>query len=161
MQACIMDKELLDKPIINSLFSILRDEKRRKILNLLGRTGRAKITADNLANALKISRPAVEKHLKQMLEIKLIERSAETIPNLHFIYFVPEYSQDLVSDLNDCLETFINALEEEYTRRLEAEEQLFFAGRSSKEKYEAIKKDYDKILQKIQKITPSESDSSE
>ena len=155
-----MDKELLERPIINSLFSILRDEKRRKILNLLGRTGRAKMTADNLAKELKISRPAVEKHLKQMLEIKLIDRSAETIPNLHYIYFIPEHSQDLVSDLNDCLETFINALEEEYTQRLETEEQLFLLGRSSKEKYESIKKDHTKILQKIQKTNPNESDSS-
>jgi len=155
-----MDKELLERPIINSLFSILRDEKRRKILNLLGRTGRGKMTADNLAKELKISRPAVEKHLKQMLEIKLIERSAETIPNLHFIYFIPEHSQDLVSDLNDCLETFINALEEKYAQRLETEEQLFLLGGSSKEKYESIKKDYNKILQKIQKTKPNESDSS-
>jgi predicted transcriptional regulator len=152
---------LFDRPIISSLFSVLRDEKRRKILNLIGRTGMAKITADYLVNALKISRPAVEKHLKQMLEIKLIDRSAETIPNLHYIYYIPEYSQDLVSDLNDCLETFINTLKEEYSARLEKEEQLYLVGRSSKEKYETLKEEYDKILQKIQKTKPNESDSSE
>ena len=155
-----MDKELLDRPIINSLFSILRDEKRRKILNLLGRIGRAKMSADFLANALKISRPAVEKHLKQMLEIKLIERSAETIPNLHYIYYIPEHSQDLISDLNDCLETFLNSLEEEYSARFEKEEQLFLLGRSSKEKFESIKKDYEKIMQKVKKIMPNDSESS-
>ncbi|MHA1728618.1 MAG: winged helix-turn-helix domain-containing protein [Promethearchaeota archaeon] len=141
-----MDEKLPNNLIINSIYSILKDTKRRQIINLL--TDRD-FSADELTKKLKITRPGVEKHLKRMLKIGLIERKAETVPNLHYIYSLPDYSQDLLSDLTDCLDTFIDALKDCYSTRLEEEEQLFLLGRSSKQKYEAIKKVHDEIMHKI------------
>ena len=65
-----MNKEEKDFQIIDKIYSILRDSTRRKILTLLSNM---KLTADDLTKELAISRPAVEKHLKQMLDIGLIK----------------------------------------------------------------------------------------
>jgi len=83
--------EIFEKSVVNIIFSILKDKRRRRILSMLSRK---QLTADDITSSLKISRPAVEKHLKQMLEIGLIERIAETIPNLHFIYSPPDLQHD-------------------------------------------------------------------
>ncbi|MCG3225779.1 MAG: ArsR family transcriptional regulator [Candidatus Heimdallarchaeota archaeon] len=133
-------------PIIDTIYSIFRDATRRKILGLLSSI---KLTADELTKELKISRPAVEKHLKQMLEIGLIERKADTYPTLKYIYTIPEPGVDLISNVQDSIETFISSLMDEFTRRLENEEQMYLLGMSSKERYEAIKVSYTSILEKL------------
>ena len=133
-------------PIIDTIYSIFRDATRRKILRLLSSM---KLTADELTKELKISRPAVEKHLKQMLEIGLIERKADTYPTLKYIYTIPEPGLDLISNIQDSIETFISSLMDEFTRRLENEEQMYLLGMSSKERYEAIKESYTSILEKL------------
>jgi predicted transcriptional regulator len=133
-------------PIIDTIYSIFRDATRRKILKLLSSM---KLTADELTKELDISRPAVEKHLKQMLEIGLIERKADTYPTLKYIYTIPEPGIDLLSNIQDSIETFISSLFEEFTRRLENEEQMYLLGMSSKERYEAIKESYNSILEKL------------
>ena len=139
--------DLEDKlPIIDTIYSIFRDATRRKILRLLSSM---KLTADELTKELKISRPAVEKHLKQMLEIGLIERKADTYPTLKYIYTIPEPGVDLISNIQDSIETFISSLMDEFTRRLENEEQMYLLGMSSKERYEAIKVSYTSILKKL------------
>ena len=141
-----MNKEEKDFQIIDQIYSILRDATRRKILRLLSSM---KLTADELTKELKISRPAVEKHLKQMLEIGLIERKADTYPTLKYIYTIPEPGVDLISNIQDSIETFISSLMDEFTRRLENEEQMYLLGMSSKERYEAIKVSYTSILKKL------------
>jgi len=133
-------------PIIDTIYSIFRDATRRKILKLLSSM---KLTADELTKELDISRPAVEKHLKQMLEIGLIERKADTYPTLKYIYTIPEPGIDLISNVQDSIETFVSSLFEEFTRRLENEEQMYLLGMSSKERYEAIKESYNSILEKL------------
>jgi DNA-binding transcriptional ArsR family regulator len=139
--------EIFERTLTSLIFSIMRDEKRRKIMSMLGNK---KLTADEITSSLKISRPAVEKHLKLMLEIGLIERIAETIPNLHYIYSIPDYSLDLISDIYEGIENFIEFLKEDYINRLEREEQLFLIGMSSKEKYEAIRQKHEDILRKLE-----------
>ncbi len=136
----------VELPIIDTIYSIFRDATRRKILGLLSSM---KLTADELTKELKISRPAVEKHLKQMLEIGLIERKADTYPTLKYIYTIPEPGVDLISNVQDSIETFISSLMDEFTRRLENEEQMYLLGMSSKERYEAIKVSYTSILEKL------------
>ncbi|NPD87935.1 MAG: ArsR family transcriptional regulator [Asgard group archaeon] len=133
-------------PILDTIYSIFRDATRRKILRLLSSM---KLTADELTKELNISRPAVEKHLKQMLEIGLIERKADTYPTLKYIYTIPEPGVDLISNIQDSIETFIASLMDEFTRRLENEEQMYLLGMSSKERYEAIKVSYNSILDKL------------
>jgi predicted transcriptional regulator len=133
-------------PVVDVIYSIFRDASRRKILTLLSNM---KLTADELTKELQISRPAVEKHLKQMLDIGLIERKADTYPTLKYIYTVPEPGVDLISNVKDSIDQFITSLKEEYTRRLENEEQMYLLGMSSKERYKAIKESYTSILDKL------------
>ena len=136
-----------DSPVVDTIYSILRDSTRRTILKLLGNM---KLTADELTKELGISRPAVEKHLKQMLEIGLIERRADTYPTLKYVYTIPVPGIDLLSNVNDAIDTFITSLTEEYNRRLENEEQMYVLGMSSKDRYEAIKESYGSILEKLE-----------
>ncbi|TET80388.1 MAG: ArsR family transcriptional regulator [Candidatus Heimdallarchaeota archaeon] len=144
----ILDDSQKENPIVDVIYSIFRDGTRRKILTLLGNM---KLTADELTKELGISRPAVEKHLKQMLEIGLIERKADTYPTLKYIYTIPSPGLDLLSNVRDAIDTFVSSLREEYTRRLENEEQMYVLGMSSKDRYEAIKKSYSSILERLQK----------
>jgi len=137
-----------ESPIVDTIYSIFRDSTRRTILKLLSNM---KLTADELTKELNISRPAVEKHLKQMLEIGLIERKADTYPTLKYIYTIPVPGMDLLSNVGDAIDTFITTLREEYNRRLENEEQMYVLGMSSKERYEAIKESYGSIIDKLQK----------
>lgn len=143
----IIDDSQKENPIVDVIYSIFRDGTRRKILTLLGNM---KLTADELTKELGISRPAVEKHLKQMLEIGLIERKADTYPTLKYIYTIPSPGLDLLSNVKDAIDTFVSSLREEYTRRLENEEQMYVLGMSSKDRYEAIKKSYSSILERLQ-----------
>ena len=135
-----------ESPVVDVIYSIFRDGTRRKILSLLSNM---KLTADELTNELKISRPAVEKHLKQMLDIGLIERKADTYPTLKYIYTIPSPGIELLSNVKDSIDQFITSLRDEYTRRLENEEQMYLLGMSSKERYEAIKESYSSILEKL------------
>ena len=132
--------------IMDQIYSILRDGTRRKILGLLSNM---KLTADDLTKELEISRPAVEKHLKQMLEVGMIERIADTYPTLKYLYTIPEPTVDLVSNIHDSIEEFIASLKDDYNRRMENEEQLYLLGMSSKERYEAIKENFGSILEKL------------
>jgi predicted transcriptional regulator len=141
-----MDEKLPNNPIINSIYSILKDKNRRRIMNLLSERA---FSAKELTKRLKITRQGIEKHLKRMLRIGLIERRAENVPNLHYIYYLPEYTQELMTDLTDCLESFIEGLKEYYETRLEEEEQSFLLGKSTKQKYKAMKRSHDKIMEKI------------
>jgi len=142
-----MTKEEMDSQIIDQIYSILRDGTRRKILILLSNM---KLTADELTKELTISRPAVEKHLKQMLNIGLIERIADTYPTLKYLYTIPEPSVDLMSNIQDSIEEFVTSIKDDYSRRLENEEQLYLLGMSSKERYEAIREKYGSILEKLE-----------
>jgi predicted transcriptional regulator len=141
-----MNKEEKDFQIIDKIYSILRDSTRRKILTLLSNM---KLTADDLTKELAISRPAVEKHLKQMLDIGLIERIADTYPTLKYLYTIPEPSVDLMSNIQDSIEEFVTSIKDDYSRRLENEEQSYLLGMSSKERYEAIREKYRTILEKL------------
>ena len=141
-----MNKEEKDFQIIDKIYSILRDNTRRKILTLLSNM---KLTADDLTKELAISRPAVEKHLKQMLDIGLIERIADTYPTLKYLYTIPDPSVDLMSNIQDSIEEFVTSIKDDYSRRLENEEQLYLLGMSSKERYESIKEKYSSILEKL------------
>ncbi|MHA1668090.1 MAG: ArsR/SmtB family transcription factor [Candidatus Heimdallarchaeaceae archaeon] len=135
-----------ENPTVDIIYSIFSVKTKRKILTLLSNM---KLTADEITTALGISRPAVEKHLKQMLEIGLIERKAETYPSLKYVYAIPTPGIELISNLKDSIDQFLISLKEEFIRRLENEEQLYLLGISSKERYEAIKESYKAILDKL------------
>ena len=141
-----MDEDFVTHKFLDLVFNVFRDPKRRTILWLLDRN---ELTADTLAEKLKISRPALEKHTKQMMEFGLLERRAETIPNLHYLYFIPDYTRELVRGLLDSADNFRSAIETEYNERIENQEQLFILGNINKKHYTAVKKQYEGILNKI------------
>ncbi|MHA1110976.1 MAG: ArsR family transcriptional regulator [Promethearchaeota archaeon] len=141
-----MDEDYVTHKFLDLVFSVFRDSKRRTILWLLDKN---ELTADTLAEKIKISRPALEKHTKQMMDFGLLERRAETIPNLHYLYFIPDYTRELIRGLLDSADNFQNAVESEYNERIENQEQLFILGNINKSRYTAIKTQYEKILNKI------------
>ncbi len=141
-----MDEDLVTHKFLDLVFNVFRDPKRRTILWLLDKN---ELTADALADKLEISRPALEKHTKQMMEFGLLERRAETIPNLHYLYFIPDYTRELVRGLFDSVDNFRNAIDSEYSERIENQEQLFILGNINKAHYTAIKTQYEGILNKI------------
>jgi predicted transcriptional regulator len=141
-----MDEDFVNHNFLDLVFNVFRDSKRRTILWLLDKN---ELTADTLAEKLQISRPALEKHTKQMMEFGLLERRAETIPNLHYLYFVPDYTRELVRGLFDSVDNFRNAIDAEYNERIENQEQLFILGNINKERYTAVKDQYEKILSNI------------
>jgi predicted transcriptional regulator len=153
MQGNTMDESLVVHPFLDLVFSVFRDTKRRTILWLLDKN---ELTADTLAEKLQISRPALEKHIKQMMEFGLIERRAETIPNLHYLYLLPEFTRELVRGLFDSVDNFRNAIEVEYNERIENQEQLFILGNINKSHYTAVKEQYESILSKISGENESE-----
>ncbi|MBN2157622.1 MAG: winged helix-turn-helix transcriptional regulator [Candidatus Lokiarchaeota archaeon] len=141
-----MDEAFVQHKFLDMVFNVFRDPKRRTILWLLEKN---ELTADTLAEKLSISRPALEKHIKQMMEFGLIERRAETIPNLHYLYYIPEYTRELVRSLLDTADNFRSAVEAEYNERIENEEQLFILGNISKNHYNAVIKQYESVLNNI------------
>ena len=141
-----MQEDFVTLKFLDLVFSVFRDGKRRTILWLLDKN---ELTADTLAEKLEISRPALEKHTKQMMEFGLLERHAETIPNLHYLYFIPDYTRELIRGLFDSADNFRNAIETEFNERIENQEQLFILGNINKSRYTAIKAQYEGILNKI------------
>ena len=141
-----MDENFVTHKFLDVVFNVFRDAKRRTILWLLDKN---ELTADTLAEKLRISRPALEKHTKQMMDFGLLERRAETIPNLHYLYFIPDYSRELIRGLLDSADNFRSAIETEYNERIENQEQLFILGNINKSRYTAVKNQYEKILKKI------------
>ncbi len=141
-----MDEDFVKHKFLDLVFNVFRDPKRRTILWLLDKN---ELTADTLAEKLKISRPALEKHTKQMMEFGLLERRAETIPNLHYMYHLPDYTREIMRGLLDTAENFRSAIESEYMERIESQEQLFILGNINKAHYTAVKNQFEGILKKI------------
>ena len=148
-----MDEDFVTHKFLDLVFNVFRDSKRRTILWLLDKN---ELTADTLAEKLGISRPALEKHTKQMMDFGLLERRAETIPNLHYLYFIPEFTRELVRGLFDSVDNFRNAIDSEYSERIENQEQLFILGNINKAHYTAIKTQYEGILNKISNVNDTE-----
>ena len=132
--------------IINTIFAIFKDPTRRKILQLIKHM---KLTADEITSELGISRPAVEKHLKQMLEIGLIERVADTYPTLKYLYSVSSAGLELIANFEDSVNQYITTLIAEYSKKLDNEEQRYVLGMTSKSRYEAVKQRYESILKAL------------
>ena len=91
-----------------------------------------------------------------MMEFGLLERRAETIPNLHYLYLIPDYTRELIRGLLDSADNFRNAIESEYNERIENQEQLFILGNINKSHYTAVKEQFEKILNKVSNENESE-----
>ena len=127
----------IDIPFVDQLFAILQEPKRRNLLFLLEKRS---LTADEITAYMQISPPAVEKHLKQLMENGLITRKVETIPNLHYTYTLTKHCFALILGFMDVIQNFISNLKVEYQTQLELEEQALILGTSTQEKYFAVKK---------------------
>jgi len=143
-----MGNATTDDSFVNLLFAVFKDPTRRKILHVLREM---KLTADEITKLIGISRPAIEKHLKQMMEVGLIERFADTFPTLRYLYSISQPGIELITNLEDSINAYITALYTNYNRKLENEEQRYLLGYSTKERYVLIKEAYKNIIEKLKR----------
>ncbi|WP_169776957.1 ArsR/SmtB family transcription factor [Campylobacter mucosalis] len=82
------------------IFSVLSDENRHKILNLLFLNG--KMNVNEITSNLHLSRPAISHHLKLMLDAGLV--SVEQIGKERYYNANFEHSYELLNELLKSIE---------------------------------------------------------
>lgn len=153
----VVSEDLIQFEVVDKILSVLKDATRRKILLILKET---RMTAEKIRENLEITRPGLEKHLKQMLEIGIIERKAEMFPNLRYVYFLPESANELIENLLDLFKQYRKSLRDEITSDLDKQEQLYLLGASTKENYEATKEHLEAILKMVERKEKDKSNKS-
>ncbi len=121
-----------------ALLAVLQDKTRVKILSVLNETP---CHPDVLVDEIKVSRTAIEKHLKQLLSFGLLERRTQTVPRLRYVYSLTLPAQNLLDAISVGSEEFIDNTSESWQDQLIKIEQAFVFGVIQKEEYEQIKKD--------------------
>ncbi|MHA2090852.1 MAG: ArsR/SmtB family transcription factor [Candidatus Kariarchaeaceae archaeon] len=121
-----------------ALLAVLQDKTREKILSVLNETP---CHPDVLVDEIKVSRTAIEKHLKQLLSFGLLERRTQTVPRLRYVYSLTLPAQNLLDAISVASEGFIDNTSESWQDQLTKIEQAFVFGVIQKEEYEQIKKD--------------------
>lgn len=121
-----------------SLLAILQDETRCKILANLNTFPSH---PDVLVEAIGVSRTAIEKHLKQLLNFGILERRTQTFPRLRYVYSLTLAAQNLIDAISISSDQFISSTKDDFTEKLTQTEQAFIFGVIEKTEYEQIKKD--------------------
>lgn len=121
-----------------SLLSILQDETRCKILANLNTFPSH---PDVLVEAIGVSRTAIEKHLKQLLNFGILERRTQTFPRLRYVYSLTLAAQNLIDAISISSDQFISSTKDDFTEKLTQTEQAFIFGVIERTEYEQIKKD--------------------
>jgi predicted transcriptional regulator len=121
-----------------ALLAVLQDKTRVKILSVLNETP---CHPDVLVDEIKVSRTAIEKHLKQLLSFGLLERRTQTVPRLRYVYSLTLPAQNLLDAISVASEEFIDNTSESWQDQLTKIEQAFVFGVIQKDEYEQIKKD--------------------
>lgn len=125
------------------LIGILSDKTRMKILGILNEYP---VHPDVLVEAIGVSRTAIEKHLKQLLNYGILERRTQTVPRLRYIYSLTIAGQNLVEAISIASDQFIEFTSENWQDQLTKIEQAFVFGVIQKDEFESIKGDFeDKI----------------
>lgn len=131
------------------LLAILADKTRAKILSVLNDNT---VHPDILVAEIGVSRTAIEKHLKQLLNFGLIERRTQTVPRLRYIYSLTIAGQNLVEALSISTEQFIEFTHENWSDQLTKIEQAFVFGVIQKDEYDQIRKDLTSKIDNFQEI---------
>ena len=119
------------------LLKILADPTRRKILDLI------LIEAKNpqkIADKLKISRPAVEKHLKLMCTNYLCERTVEPFPSPHYVYYISDPGLDLLNAVSAATIVYFQSMDGIVNAEIDQIERDFILQRISRNEYESRSK---------------------
>ena len=135
--------EELDKRI-ESIHKILADPTRRKILEMISDTP---LNPQELASKLNISRPAVEKHLKLLLKNYFCERSVNSFPTPHYVYFASDPGLDLINTINIAMMEYFQSMDGIITAEIDQLERDFLLERISRAEYDTRKE----LLEKKQK----------
>jgi DNA-binding transcriptional ArsR family regulator len=128
---------------IESLHKILADPTRRRILELISDTP---LNPQDLASKLNISRPAVEKHLKLLLSNYFCERSVDSFPTPHYVYFASDPCLDLINTINVAMIEYLQSIDGIIAAEIDQLERDFLLDRINRTEYDARKE----ILEKKQ-----------
>jgi predicted transcriptional regulator len=117
---------------------VLSDRTRRKILKMLSQDS---LNPAELAKKLEISRPAVEKHLKQLQSNYICERTVEPFPTPHFVYHVTIPGIEMMDAINIAMVTFFQSMDGIMSAKLDELERGFVLGRIKAADYQAKKQE--------------------
>jgi DNA-binding transcriptional ArsR family regulator len=129
---------------IESLHKILADPTRRKILDLISNTPS---NPQDLAVKLKISRPAVEKHLKLLVTNYFCERSVDPFPTPHYVYFASDPGLELINSINITMIEYFQSMNGIISAEIDQLERDFLLERINRAEYDTRKQ----LLAKKQK----------
>ncbi|MHA2304997.1 MAG: ArsR family transcriptional regulator [Candidatus Hodarchaeales archaeon] len=121
---------------IGDALKLLADPTRRQILNLISRQS---LNPQDLANELKISRPAIEKHLKLLRSNYLCDRTTELFPEPHYVYFTTIPATELINAINASTIEFFQSMDGIISAEIEQLERDFVLGRVKRVEYDTRK----------------------
>ncbi len=135
-----------------SLLSILQDETRCKILRILADYS---VHPEVLVQETGVSRTAIEKHLKQLLNYGILERRAQTYPRLRYVYSLTSEAEVLIELISSATDQFVESVREKWEEDLSQIEQGYVFGALQKEEFEKIKGDF---VDRIRNMTPKDEE---
>lgn len=118
------------------ILKLLADPTRRKILELIQTEP---LNPQVIAKKLKISRPAVEKHLKLLVANYICERTVEPFPTPHYVYFVSNPGLEIMDAITKAIVVFFQAMDGIVNAELDILERDFVMGRVSRAEYDTRK----------------------
>lgn len=121
---------------IGEMLKLLADPTRRDILTLISEDS---LNPQKLADELKISRPAVEKHLKLLRANYLCDRTRDLFPEPHFVYYTTLPAISLISAIKTSAIEYFQSVEGMVSAELEQLERDFVLGRIKRAEYDTRK----------------------
>ncbi|WP_455139697.1 ArsR/SmtB family transcription factor [Candidatus Hodarchaeum mangrovi] len=119
---------------VESILKILADSTRREIVKLISETP---MNPKDLAEKLKISRPAVEKHLKLLKLNYLCELTVEPFPTPHYVYFITDIGLMLLDSITTACLQYFQSLEGIIESELDQIERNFVLGLITRNEYDS------------------------
>jgi predicted transcriptional regulator len=104
---------------------------------------------DVLVEHIGVSRTAIEKHLKQLLNFGILERRTQTVPRLRYIYSLSIAGQNLVEAIGVASDQFIEFTNENWQDQLTKIEQAFVFGVIQKDEFDSIKGDLEEKINNL------------
>lgn len=128
------------------LLGLLSDKTRMKILGILNEYPSH---PDVLVEAIGVSRTAIEKHLKQLLNFGILERRTQTVPRLRYVYSLTIAGQNLIEAISVASDQYIEFTNEIWQDQLTKIEQAFVFGVVQKDEFESIKADFEEKINNL------------
>ncbi len=128
------------------LLGLLSDKTRMKILGILNEYPSH---PDVLVDAIGVSRTAIEKHLKQLLNFGILVRRTQTVPRLRYVYSLTIAGQNLIEAISVASDQYIEFTNEIWQDQLTKIEQAFVFGVVQKDEFESIKSDFEEKISNL------------